>query len=63
MDCAPIVEMQRLPDGSLAVTNKHGDSAVFPAGFPIKEPQDGKRHACIGKYNKRPICLYLPAEI
>lgn len=63
MDCAEIQSMTRLADGSLYVINKHGDSATFPAGFPVKEPEDGKRHACIGKYSKRPICLYLPAEI
>src|SRR5690606_13054007 len=62
-DCAPIREMQRMPDGSLVVTNENGDTAVFPPGFPIQEPQDGKRHACISPYSKKPICLYLPAEI
>src|SRR5690554_730488 len=62
-DCAPVREMQRLPDGSLIVTNENGDTATFPPGFEIKIPEDGRRHAYISPYTKRPICLYLPAEI
>lgn len=62
-DCAPIKSLQRLPDGSMIITNENGDTATFPAGFPIKEPEDGGRHACISPYSKKPICLYLPAEI
>src|SRR5690554_148569 len=62
-DCGEIVDLKRLPDGSMLITNEHGDTAVFPKGFHIQEPQDGKRHACISKYGKQPICLYLPAEI
>ena len=62
-DCAPIKSLQRLPDGSMIITNENGDTATFPAGFPIRQPQDGGRHACISPYSKKPICLYLPAEI
>lgn len=61
-DCAPISEMERLPDGSLLVSNTNGDSTVFPAGFQVRIPEDDGRHACIAPYTKRPICLFLPAE-
>lgn len=62
-DCGEITDLKRLPDGSMLITNEHGDTAVFPKGFLIRQPEDGKRHACISKYGKQPICLYLPAEI
>lgn len=63
MDCGKIESMTRMPDGSLIITNEHGDTATFPPGFHIKEPEDGGKHACISKYSKQPICLFLPAEI
>lgn len=62
-DCAPIKEMSRLPDGSLVITNENGDTAIFPKGFEIKAPQDDKEHACISKYGKQPLCLFLHARI
>lgn len=62
-DCSPIKSLQRLPDGSMIITNENGDTATFPAGFEINIPEDGRRHACISPYSKRSICLYLPAEI
>jgi len=44
-DCAPIINVVRLGDGSMRITTKHG-TAVFPSDFKWEEFDSQKAHAC-----------------
>lgn len=58
-DCALMTKIEILPDGSRRVTNANGHTAIFAKDHPIRRPDDGQNHACIGPVSLTPYCLFL----
>lgn len=66
MDCAPILNIYYMNDGSKLVTIKLENnifrSAIFPKDFNIRASLDNEQHACIS-YSNQPMCLFLTGGV
>jgi hypothetical protein len=62
LDCAPVLQVEVLPEAGLRVTTRHG-TALVPASLERRESPDGRMHACMRPDDAGamlPICLFVP---
>ena len=62
LDCAPVEQVQLMPNAEMIVTSKHGTTLV-PASFPTRDSRDHRMHVCMrpdGSGSMRTICVFLP---
>jgi len=64
-DCAPVDQVQSVPElDGIIVSSKIG-TALVPATFPKRESKDNRMHVCLRKSQSgenKVICLFLPPE-
>ena len=60
-DCAAVISVKVLGDGTLVVRTQHGEAHV-PATLPRRDSPDGQMHACINSSGTL-LCVFYPPAI